>query len=34
VRVGHTLARGGNVVTRRAAIGGKEAGEGGGEARR
>jgi hypothetical protein len=28
-RVGHTLVRGGSVVTRRAATGGGEAGEGG-----
>ena len=31
-RVGHALACGGSVVTRRVAIGGKEVGEGGGEA--
>jgi hypothetical protein len=30
--VGQTLVRGGSVVMRRAATGGKEAGEGGGEA--
>ena len=32
-RVGHALACGGSVVTRRMAIGGEEVGEGGGEGR-
>jgi hypothetical protein len=31
VHVGHALTRGGSVATKRAAIGGKEAGEGKGE---
>ena len=32
VRVGHVLARGGSFAMRRAATGGREVGEGGGEA--